>query len=74
MNGKVERFFRTVEEKISEFNSVDELVSWYNSKRPHMSLNLEALETPDQAFIRKRPEEGIVVDEESGEVYHAQAS
>jgi len=73
-NGKIERFFRTVEEKIHEFNSVDELVTWYNSKRPHMSLNLDALETPDQAFIRKMPEEGTVIDEESGEIYHAQSS
>ncbi len=71
-NGKVERFFRTAEEKVHEFKNVDELVTWYNSKRPHMSLNLDAIETPDQAFIRKRPEEGMVVDEDSGEIYHAQ--
>jgi hypothetical protein len=51
---------------------VDELVTWYNSKRPHMSLNLDAIETPDQAFIRKMPEEGTIVDKESGEIYHAQ--
>ncbi len=71
-NGKVERFFRTADEKIREFKNVDELVTWYNSKRPHMSLNLDAIETPDQAFIRKMPEDGIVVDEESREIYHAQ--
>jgi len=29
-NGKVERFFRTVEEKIHEFKSVDEIVTWHN--------------------------------------------
>jgi len=73
-NGKVERFFRTAGEKIQKFRSVDELVLWYNSKRPHMSLNLDAIETPDQAFIRKMPEEGIVIDEESGEIYHAQSA
>ncbi len=73
-NGKVERFFRTAEEKIHEFRSVDEFVTWYNSKRPHMSLNLDAIETPDQAFIRKMPEDGVVLDEESGETYHAQSS
>ncbi len=71
-NGKVERFFRTVEEKLPEFNGVDELVEWYNEVRPHMSLNLDIIETPHQAFVRKMPEEGIVIDEESGEVYHAQ--
>ena len=36
-NGKVERFFRTVEEKIHEFKSVDELVTWHNSKSPQVS-------------------------------------
>ena len=50
---------------------VDRHVEWYNMKRPHMSLNLEEIETPYRAFIRKMPKDGIVVDEESGEVYHA---
>ena len=52
--------------------SIDELVEWYNEKRPHMSLNMEVIETPHQAFVRKMPGEGRVVDEESGEVYHAE--
>ena len=73
-NGKVERFFRTVKEKLPEFRGVDELVEWYNEKRPHMSLNMEVIETPHQAFIRKMPGEGRVVDEESGEVYRAEKS
>jgi putative transposase len=73
-NGKVERFFRTVKEKLSEFGSLEELIWWYNEKRPHMSLNLEVIETPHQAFVRKMPGEGTVIDEESGEVYHAQKS
>jgi putative transposase len=71
-NGKVERFFRTVKDKLHEFGSLEELMWWYNEKRPHMSLNLDVIETPHQAFVRKMPEEGTVVtDEESGEVYHA---
>ena len=70
-NGKVERFFGTVKRKLDRFNSVDELVEWYNFVRPHMSLNLDAIETPYKAFIRKMPKEGTVVDERSGEVYHA---
>ncbi|MDG6909270.1 MAG: DDE-type integrase/transposase/recombinase [Nitrososphaerota archaeon] len=73
-NGKVERFFRTVKDKLPEFGSIEELIRWYNEKRPHMSLNLEVIETPHQAFVRKMPEPGIVIDEESGEVYHAQKS
>ncbi len=70
-NGKIERFFRTVGEKVHEFSGVDELIEWYNEKRPHMSLNLDVIETPHQAFIRKMPGEGTVIDEESGEIYHA---
>jgi len=73
-NGKIERFYRTIEEKIHRFNSLNELIQWYNMKRPHMSLNLKILETPHQAFIRKMPREGTVTDEESGEIYHAQKS
>lgn len=71
-NGKVERFFRTVKEKLPEFEGVGELVEWYNEVRPHMSLNLDVIETPHQAYARKMPEPGVVIDEESGEVYHAQ--
>ncbi len=73
-NGKVERFFRTVKDKLAEFGSLDELMEWYNTVRPHMSLNLEEIETPYQAYARKMPENGIVIDEESGERYHAQKS
>ena len=73
-NGKIERLFRTAEEKIHDFKSVDDLVTWYNSKRPHMSLNLDAIETPDEAFIRKTPQEGVIIDEQSGEIYHAKTT
>ena len=71
-NGKIERFFGTVKRKLPRFdNDLDRLMVWYNTKRPHMSLNLEEIETPCQAYIRKMPKDGIVVDEESGEIYHA---
>jgi putative transposase len=71
-NGKVERFFGTVKQKLPMFlGDVDGLVKWYNEVRPHMSLNLDVIETPHQAFLRKMPKEGRVVDEKSGEVYHA---
>jgi putative transposase len=59
-NGKVERFYGTVEQKLKFFESVDELVKWYNEIKPHMSLNLEELETPAQAFYRKLPPERIM--------------
>lgn len=56
-NGKVERFYGTVEQKLRFFGSVEELVKWYNKAKPHMSLNFEELETPLQAFFRKLPPE-----------------
>jgi len=74
-NGKVERFFKTVKDKMHAFGSLDELIVWYNTVRPHMSLNLDIIETPYQAYIRKMPErEGVVEDQEAGERYHAQKS
>ncbi len=45
-NGKVERFFRTVKEKLPELEGMEELVRSYNEKRPRMSLNLDVIETP----------------------------
>lgn len=37
-NGKVERFYETVEQKLRLFRSVDEPIKWYNEIKPHMSL------------------------------------
>ncbi len=71
-NGKIERFFKTVDDKRGFFTNIDELMRWYNMKRPHMSLNLDIIETPYQAYLRKMPDkEGIITDEESEEIYHA---
>ena len=53
-NGKIERFYETFQSKIQHFNSMEEFVIWYNTKRPHMSLNWDQLETPVQAFYKKR--------------------
>ena len=52
-NGKIERWFGELKRKIKHFNSVDELVHWYNEIKPHMSLDWENLETPSKAFKRK---------------------
>lgn len=72
-NGKVERFFKTVKDKLPWCdNDLDRLIRWYNMTRPHMSLNLDVIETPYRAYARKMPEGGTVIDEESEEVYHAQ--
>ena len=57
-NGKMERFFGTVETKAGEFPSFEAFVTWYNERRPHMSLDFDRAETPLEAFERKlRPKE-----------------
>jgi transposase InsO family protein len=53
-NGKVERFFQTYERHRGSFPTLDQFVQWYNHIRPHMSLAVEILETPWQAFERKK--------------------
>ena len=52
-NGKIERFYETFQSKVHHFESIEQFVDWYNTKKPHMSLNWEELETPMQAFYRK---------------------
>jgi putative transposase len=54
-NGKLERFYGVYEQKQHQFKSVDEYVHWHNEVKPHLSLNIETLETPIQAFHRKLP-------------------
>lgn len=57
-NGKIERFYEAFPSKMMYFESIEELITWYNTKKPHMSLNWDELETPIQAFYRKVTEEG----------------
>ena len=59
-NGKVERFYAILEQKLKFFESVGEMVRWYNEVKPHMSLNLEVLETPAEAFYRKLTQERVM--------------
>jgi putative transposase len=54
-NGKLERFYGVYEQKQHQFRSIDEYVHWHNEVKPHLSLNIETLETPIQAFQRKLP-------------------
>ena len=56
-NGKLERFYGVYEQKQHQFKSIDEYVHWHNEIKPHLSLNIETLETPIQAFQRKQPPE-----------------
>jgi putative transposase len=54
-NGKLERFYGVYEQKRHLFSSIDEYVRWHNEIKPHLSLDFENLETPIQAFHRKKP-------------------
>lgn len=56
-NGKVERWFDCYERHRKAFKSQEAFLHWYNEVRPHRSLNFDVLETPEQAFIRKRRKE-----------------
>lgn len=64
--GKIERAIGTIKSKLRarwpdgemQFDSLEEIIIWYNTDRPHMSLKLEEGETPMMAFVRKlRPKE-----------------
>lgn len=48
----MEKWFDTYRYR-ENFDSINEFVDWYNRIRPHMSLNFDELETPEQAFYRK---------------------
>jgi len=55
-NGKIEKWFDFYEKHRGRYSSMKELLEWYNS-RPHGSLNLRFAESPNEAFIRKMPQE-----------------
>jgi len=56
-NGKIEKWFGIYDKHRHAFNSIKEFLTWYNEIRPHRSLRFEALETPNQAFLRKKKAE-----------------
>jgi putative transposase len=56
-NGKIEKWWDCYENHRKAFETLDKLLKWYNEVRPHRSLNFDVLETPEQAFIRKRRKE-----------------
>lgn len=56
-NGKVEKWFDCYDRHRKAFKTQEDFLHWYNKVRPHRSLNFEVLETPAQAFERKRRKE-----------------
>ncbi len=53
-NGKSEKFNDLYKNHRFAFRTKEEFMNWYNEIRPHRSLKFEELETPEQAFWRKR--------------------
>ncbi|MEM4730086.1 MAG: integrase core domain-containing protein [Thermoplasmata archaeon] len=81
--GKIERAIGTIKSKLrarwpdgeKQFDSLEEIITWYNTDRPHMSLRLEVGETPMMAFIRKlRPRERRVYLRNHPEVWSPELS
>jgi len=60
-NGKIERWFGLLEQKIKLSDPIDEFGLWYNTLKPHMRLNLDECETLEQAFWRELPSERILI-------------
>jgi len=58
-NGKLERFYGVYDQKRHQFKSIEEYVRWHNKVKPHLSLDFENLETPIQAFHRKKPPQQV---------------
>ena len=52
-NGKLEKWFDTYETHRYRYDSLDDFIDWYNTVKPHYSLDFNRLETPEQAFWRK---------------------
>jgi len=53
-NGKVEKWFHTYKRFRDEFETLEEFIHWYN-RRPHGALELEKLESPEDAFWNRLP-------------------
>jgi len=53
-NGKIEKWFEIYDRHRHAFENKEDFIQWYNEVRPHRSLRFDVLETPAQAFERKR--------------------
>ncbi len=58
-NGKLERFHRSIEEEIWNYESLGAYIDYYNERRLHWSLDIDNYETPLMAFRDKRATEAI---------------
>jgi len=53
-NGKIEKFIHLYKKHRTAFKTKEDFMQWYNEVRPHMSLHFDKLETPEQAYQRKK--------------------
>ena len=51
-NGKIERLFRTIEEELYNYKSMEEYIEYYN-ERLHFSLDIGHFDVPRSAFAAK---------------------
>ena len=58
-NGKLERFHRSVEERIGHFEKFSDYIQYYNEERLHFSLDIDNYETPILAFENKKATNAI---------------
>ena len=58
-NGKIERFFRSVEDEIWHYESMSAYIGYYNEERLHFSLDIDNYQTPLRAFSDKKATEAI---------------
>jgi len=68
-SGKIERLFGEARARLDTFADAGEIVAWWNTAKPHRSLDFRAGETPCDAFEARMPPEGegVVVDAAAGE-------
>ena len=65
-NGKLEKLFDTIETGLERgFIPIERCMEWYNTMKPHGSLDLERAETPVQAYYRKMKERDALIDPSS---------
>ena len=55
-NGKIEKWFECYDRHRKAYKTIKDFLHWYNELRPHRSLKFEMLETPEQAYQRKKKE------------------
>lgn len=58
-NGKLERFFRSVEDEIWHYESMSAYIEYYNEERLHFSLDIDNYQTPLRAFSDKKASSAI---------------